>query len=162
MLNGSPSTVGEIDRRLKEGSIVAPFKAQYVPSPHAPGKKSLANIGLQSFLVFRQEKDLDRTRGAMQLGYSLTDNPAQKAITVIGQLPVRKSVGNIYPDDSSRTTALAALDNGRQMGAFPDNGEIRSLLLKEVSQTVFNGQRSVRTSLDEFCRLSEPVMARNR
>jgi multiple sugar transport system substrate-binding protein len=160
LLNGSPGTIGEIDLRLKAGTIVPPFQAQYLPCPHAPGKKTAANIGLQSFLVFRQDKDPDRIRGAMHLGDYLADT-AQKAITVIGQLPVRKSVGNIYPDDINRTTALAALGNGRTMGRFPENGEIRKLWL-DVARAVFTDQKSVKTALDEMCQLSEPIMARNR
>jgi ABC-type glycerol-3-phosphate transport system substrate-binding protein len=161
LLNASPGAVGTIDRQLKEGTIVPPFQALFLPTPHAPGKKTAAFVGVQSFLVFRQDKDVDRIRGAMQLGHHLTDNPAQKAITAFGQLPVRKSVGNIYPDDPSRTTALASIGNGRTLGTFPENPEINKLWL-EVERATLTGQTGVRAALDEMCRLADPIVARNR
>jgi ABC-type glycerol-3-phosphate transport system substrate-binding protein len=161
LLNASPGAVGTIDRQLKEGTIVPPFQAQFLPTPHAPGKKTAAFIGLNSFLVFRQDKDADRIRGAMQLGFHLTDTPAQKAIAPIGQLPVRKSVGNLYPGDASRTTALASIGNGRTLGTFPENPEINKLWL-EVERATLTGEKGVRAALDEMCRLAEPIMARNR
>ena len=73
------------------------------PRPHAPGKKPTAFVAIQSFLVFKQDEDKDRTRGAMQLGFHLTDTPAQKAITSIGAAPgaqVRRAT-------STRTTSTA-------------------------------------------------------
>jgi multiple sugar transport system substrate-binding protein len=161
ILNGSPATVGDAEKRLREGTIIPPFKAQFLPTPHAPGKKSTAFVAIQSFLVFRQERDKDRTRGAMQLGHFLTDNAAQKAITPIGELPVRKSAGNLYPDDTSRTTALATIESARSMGRFPENGEIRKLW-QQAAQAAFTQQKAVRAALDEMCQLAEPIMARNR
>ena len=76
-------------------------------------------------------------------------------------MPVRKSVGNIYPDDINRSTALAAIGNGRTMGAFPDNMQIRMLWL-QAARAVFTDRKSVRAALDEMCQLAEPIMARNR
>jgi ABC-type glycerol-3-phosphate transport system substrate-binding protein len=161
LLNASPGAVGTVERQLREGTIVPPLQAQFYPCPHAPGKKSAAFIGLNSFLVFRQDKDADRIRGAMQLGFHLTDTPAQRAIAPIGQLPVRKSVGNLYPDDPSRTTALASINIGRTLGTFPGNNEINRLWL-DVERAVLTGQQDVKSALDEMCRLAEPIMARTR
>lgn len=159
ILGGSPSTVGDVDQRLKDGRLLPPFEAQFLPCPHALGKKSAAFVAIQSFLVFKQDRDKDRTRAAMLLGHHLTDNPAQKAITPIGQLPVRKSVGNIYPDDPNRTTAYAVLENARSLGRFSGNGEIRQLWA-EASKAAFLLQNSPKDALDEMVRLSEPIMAR--
>jgi multiple sugar transport system substrate-binding protein len=159
MMNGSPATVGDVERGLKDGTILPPFDAQFFPTPHAPGKRSIAFVAINSFLVFRQTKNADRTRGAMQLGFHLTDTAAQKTITPLGQLPVRKSVGNIYPDDQSRTTALASIETGRDMGRFPENGEIRKLW-QLAAQAAFSSQKTPQEALDEMCRLSEPVMAK--
>ena len=132
----------------------------FMPPPHAPGKKPAAFVAIQSFLVFKQDKDKDRTTGAMQLGNHLTDTPAQEQIKSIGELPVRKSAGNIYADDINRTTGFAVIENGRSMGRFPENGEIRTLWQTAVQQ-VWKREKSPKEALDEMCRLSEPIMAKS-
>jgi ABC-type glycerol-3-phosphate transport system substrate-binding protein len=160
ILNGSNSNIGEVDKRLRDGSILPPFECMFMPPPHASGKKPAAFVAIQSFLVFKQDRDRDRTRGAMQLGLQLTDTPAQKEITSIGELPVRKSAGNIYADDLNRSTGFAVIDNGRSLGRFPENGEIRNLWQNAV-QAVWKKEKSPKDALDELCRLSEPIMARS-
>jgi ABC-type glycerol-3-phosphate transport system substrate-binding protein len=158
-MNGPIATTGEAERRLKEGSLARPFEAQFVPVPHAPGKKSAAFVAINGLFVFKQPKDMDRTRATMRYAYHLTDTPQQKAVTAIRSLPVRRSAGNIYPDDPNLTTALATVDNARDLGRFSTNGEVRQLWLKAM-QAAFTQQQSVRTAVDEFCRQAEPVMAR--
>jgi ABC-type glycerol-3-phosphate transport system substrate-binding protein len=110
ILGGSNSNIGEVDRRLKAGTILPPFESAFLTTPHAPGKKAAGFVAIQSFLVFKQSKDPDRTAGAMQLGYFLTDTPAQKAVNTIGELPVRKSAASIYASDINRTTGYAVGD----------------------------------------------------
>jgi hypothetical protein len=95
----------------------------------------------------------------MRFGYHLTDTPAQKSVTPIQSLPVRRSVGNIYPDNPNLTTALATVDNARDLGRFSTNGEVRQLWLK-VIQAAFAQQQSARVAMEEFCRLADPVVAR--
>jgi hypothetical protein len=52
----------------------------------------------------------------MQFGNFLTDTPAQKAITSIGELPAQ--VGrHIYASDINRTTGFAVIGNSRSWGA---------------------------------------------
>jgi ABC-type glycerol-3-phosphate transport system substrate-binding protein len=160
ILNGSNSNIGEVDKRLREGSVLAPFECMFMPPPHAQGKKPAAFVAIQSFLVFKQDKDKDRTRGAMQLGFHLTDTPAQGEIKTIGELPVRKSAGNVYADDINRTTGFAVIENGRSLGRFPENGEIR-LLWQNAVQAVWKREKSPKEALDEMCRLSEPIMAKS-
>ena len=132
----------------------------HVPAPHAPGKKAAAFVAIQSFLVFKQDKDKDRTTGAMQFGNHLTDTPAQEQIKSIGELPVRKSAGNIYAEDINRTTGFSVIENGRSMGRFPENGDIRVLWQGAVQQ-VWKREKSPKEALDEMCRLSEPIMAKS-
>jgi ABC-type glycerol-3-phosphate transport system substrate-binding protein len=160
ILNGSNSNIGEVDKRMKEGSVLAPFQCMFMPPPHAQGKKPAAFVAIQSFLVFKQDRDKDRTHGAMQLGFHLTDTPAQGEIKTIGELPVRKSAGNIYADDINRTTGFAVIENGRSLGRFPENGEIR-LLWQNAVQAVWKREKSPKEALDEMCRLSEPIMAKS-
>jgi multiple sugar transport system substrate-binding protein len=160
ILNGAPSDIADVDAGLKSGSILPPFEAQFMPVPHGPGKKATTFIAVQSFVVFRQPKDLDRTRAAMRLGFQVTDNAAQQAITPLGQLPVRKSVGNIYPNDVNRTTALATLDNGRDEGRLPEVAEIRTLF-NTMAKDVFQGSKSPKDALDEMVRQSVPIMAKS-
>jgi ABC-type glycerol-3-phosphate transport system substrate-binding protein len=160
ILNGSNSNIGEVDKRLREGSALAPFQCMFMPPPHAPGKKPAAFVAIQSFLVFKQDKDKDRTTGAMQLGNHLSDTPAQEQIKSIGELPVRRSAGNVYADDVNRTTGFAVIENGRSMGRFPENGEIRTLWQTAVQQ-VWKREKSPKEALDEMCRLSEPIMAKS-
>jgi ABC-type glycerol-3-phosphate transport system substrate-binding protein len=93
------------------------------------------------------------------LGHALTDNTPQKGLTALGYLPVRKSVGNIYPDDINMTTALATLDNPRSMGRFPGNGEIRTLWM-DAARAAFAQQKTPEEAIDEMCRLAGPVMAK--
>ena len=160
ILGGSNSNIGEVERRLKGGTILPPLESAFLPPPHATGKKPAAFVAIQSFLVFKQTKDPDRTAGAMQLGYVLTDTPAQKAITSIGELPVRKSAGNIYADDVNRTTGFAVIEHGRSMGRFPENGEVR-VLWQNAIQSVWKREKAPKEALDEMVRLSEPIMAKN-
>ena len=160
ILNGAPSDIGDVEAGLKSGSIIAPFEAQFMPVPHAPGKKPSTFIATQSFVVFRQPGDMDRTRAAMKLGFQMTDNAAQQAIAPLGQLPVRKSVGNIYPNDVNRTTALATVDNGRDIGRFPEVGEIRTLF-NNAAKDAFQLKKSPKDALDEMVRLSAPIMAKS-
>jgi ABC-type glycerol-3-phosphate transport system substrate-binding protein len=160
ILNGSNSNIGEVEKRLREGSALPPFECMFMPPPHAPGKKPAAFVAIQSFLVFKQERDKDRTHGAMQLGAHLTDTAAQKEITSIGELPVRKSAGNIYANDINRTTGFAVIENGRSLGRFPENGEIR-VLWQNAVQAVWKKEKSPKEALDEMCRLSEPIMAKS-
>src|SRR5262249_21396068 len=101
-----------------------------------------------------------RARAAMRLGFQVTDNPAQRAIAPLGQLPVRKSVGNIYPNDVNRTTALATLDNGRDEGRLPEVADIRTLF-KAMVKDVFQGNKTPKDALDEMARLSLPIMTRS-
>ena len=96
----------------------------------------------------------------MQFGNHLTDTPAQEQIKSIGELPVRKSAGNIYADDINRTTGFSVIENGRSMGRFPENGDIRVLWQNAVQQ-VWKREKSPKEALDEMCRLSEPIMAKN-
>lgn len=159
IMNGSIAAVGEAERRLRDGSLPRPFDAQFLPVAHAPGKKSAAFVAINGLFVFRQPKDVDRTRAAMRFGYHLTDTPAQKTVTPIQSLPVRRSAGNIYPDDVNLTTALATVDNGRDLGRFSTNGEVRQLWLKAI-QAAFTQQQSARVAMEEFCRLADPVIAR--
>jgi ABC-type glycerol-3-phosphate transport system substrate-binding protein len=159
IMNGSIASVGEAERRLREGSLTRPFEAQFFPVPHAPGKKPAAFVGINGLFVFKQTKDMDRTRAAMRFGFHLTDTPQQKAITAIRSLPVRRSAGNIYPDDPNLTTALATVDNARDLGRFSTNGEVRQLWLK-AAQAAFLQQQSPRAAMEEFCRLADPVVAR--
>jgi ABC-type glycerol-3-phosphate transport system substrate-binding protein len=160
LLGGSNSNIGEVERRLRGGTIIAPLESAFVPPPHAPGKKPAAFVAIQSFLVFKQTKDHDRTVGAMQLGRFLTDTPAQKEITSIGELPVRKSAGNIYASDPNRTTGFAVVENGRSMGRFPENGEVRTLW-QDAIRSVWRREKSPKEALDSLVRLSEPIMAKN-
>jgi multiple sugar transport system substrate-binding protein len=159
ILNGSINVAGEVERRLRDGSLPRPFEAQFFPVAHAPGKKPAAFVGINGLFVFRQPSDMDRTRAAMRFGYHLTDTPAQKTVAPIQSLPVRRSAGNIYPDDPNLTTALATVDNARDLGRFSTNGEVRQLWLGAI-QAAFTQQQSPRAAMDEFCRLAEPVMAR--
>ena len=160
ILGGSNANIGEVERRLKGGTIIPPLQSAFMPPPHASGKKPAAFVAIQSFLVFKQSKDQDRTTGAMQLGSFLTDTPAQKAITTIGELPVRKSAGNIYADDINRTTGFSVIENGRSMGRFPENGEVRTLW-QDAIRTVWRREKSPKEALDNLVRLSEPIMAKN-
>ncbi|HXI16096.1 MAG TPA: extracellular solute-binding protein, partial [Chloroflexota bacterium] len=160
ILGGSPASIGEVDRRLKAGTILPPFESAFMPPPHAPGKKPGAFVAIQSFLVFKQSKDPDRTAGAMQLGNFLTDTPAQKAITSIGELPVRKSAGTIYASDINRTTGFSVIENGRSMGRFPENGEVR-VLWQDAIRSVWKREKAPKDALDNLVRLSEPIMAKN-
>ena len=160
ILGGSNANIGEVERRLRAGTIIPPLQSAFMPPPHAPGKKPAAFVAIQSFLVFKQSRDPDRTVGAMHLGHFLTDTTAQKAITPIGELPVRKSAGNIYADDSNRTTGFAVIENGRSMGRFPENGEIRNLW-RDAIQSVWRREKSPKEALDNLVRLSEPIMAKN-
>ena len=157
LLNGAPASIAEAERRVQDGRIPPPFEAVLMPPPHAPGKKPAAYIGLQSWLVFKQAKDPNRTIGAMQLGNFLTDTAAQKAIKPIGELPVRKSAGNVYPDDANRTNGLSILDFGRTVGSFPENAKIRDLW-RQAAQTAFTKQKSAKDALDEMARLAQPIM----
>ena len=111
LLGGSNSNIGEVERRIKAGTIIPPLKSAFMPPPHAPGEKPGALVAVQSFLVFKQSKDPNCTAGAMQLGAFFTDTPAQMAITTIGELPVRKSAGSIYASDINRTTGFAVVEN---------------------------------------------------
>jgi ABC-type glycerol-3-phosphate transport system substrate-binding protein len=160
ILNGAPSDVADVEAGLQQGTIAPPFEALFLPVPHAPGKKAAAFVAINSFLVFRQPKEPDRTAAAMRLGFHLTDTPAQRAIRPLGQLPVRKSAGNIYPDDLNRTTAYAVIENARDMGRFPENGEIRTLF-NQLVREVFTLQKGAKAALEEFCRLAEPIMAKS-
>jgi len=160
ILGGSNSNIGEVERRLKAGTALAPFESAFMPPPHAPGKKPGAFVAVQSFLVFKQSKDPDRTAAAMQLGNFLTDTPAQKSITSIGELPVRKSTGNIYAADSNRTTGFSVIENGRSMGRFPENGEVR-VLWQDAIRSVWKREKAPKDALDNLVRLSEPIMAKN-
>jgi multiple sugar transport system substrate-binding protein len=160
ILNGAPSDIADVDAGLKSGTILPPFEAQFLPVPHGPGHKATTFIAVQSFVVFRQAKAPDRARAAMRLGFQVTDNPAQRAIAPLGQLPVRKSVGNIYPNDVNRTTALATLDNGRDEGRLPEVADIRTLFNAMVKD-VFQGNKTPKDALDEMVRLSLPIMARS-
>jgi hypothetical protein len=72
---------------------------------------------------------------------------------------VRRSAGNIYPDDVNLTTALATVDNARDLGHFSTNTEVRTLWLKAI-QAAFAQQQAPRVAMEEFCRLAEPVVAR--
>jgi ABC-type glycerol-3-phosphate transport system substrate-binding protein len=157
LLNGAPAAIAEADRRVGDGRIPPPFEALLMPPPHAPGKRPAAFIGVQSWLVFRQDKDKNRTAGAMRLGSFITDTAAQKEIAPLGELPVRKSAGNVYPDDPNRTTALAILEFGRTMGSFPENGKVRDLW-RQAAQAAFTKQKSPKDALDEMARLSQPIM----
>ena len=160
ILGGSNANIGVVERRLKEGTIIPPLESAFMPPPHAPSKKPGAFVAIQSFLVFKQSKDADRTAGAMQLGSFLTDTPAQKAITPIGELPVRKSAGNIYAADPNRTTGFSVIENGRSMGRFPENGEMRTLW-RDAIQSVWKREKSPKEALDNLVNLSEPIMAKN-
>ena len=126
---------------------------------HAPGKKPAAFVAINGLFVFKQTKDMDRTRATMRYAYHLTDTPAQKAVTAIRSLPVRRSAGNIYPDDPNFTTALATVDNARDLGHFSTNGEVRQLWLKTM-QAVFAQQQAPRAAMEEFCRLADPIVKR--
>ena len=160
LVGGSNANIGEVDRRIKGGTIIAPFDAAFVPPPHAPGKRPAAFVAVQSFLVFKQSKEPETTIGAMQFGSFLTDTPAQQAITGIGELPVRKSAGNIYASDPNRTTGFAVIENGRSMGRFPENGEVR-LLWQDAIRSVWKREKTPKDALNELVRLSEPIMAKN-
>ena len=96
----------------------------------------------------------------MQFGAFLTDTPAQQAITGIGELPVRKSAGNIYAGDPNRTTGFAVIENGRSMGRFPENGEVR-VLWQDAIRAVWKREKTPKDALNDLVRLSEPIMAKN-
>ena len=160
LVGGSNANIGEVDRRIKGGTLMAPFDAAFIPPPHAPGKRAAAFVAVQSFLVFKQSRDADTTVGAMQFGAFLTDTPAQQAITGIGELPVRKSAGNIYAGDPNRTTGFAVIENGRSMGRFPENGEVR-VLWQDAIRAVWTREKTPKDALNDLVRLSEPIMAKN-
>ncbi len=160
LVGGSNANIGEVDRRMKQGTIIAPFDAAFIPPPHAPGKKAAAFVAVQSFLVFKQSRDPDTAVGAMQFGSFLTDTPAQQAITGIGELPVRKSAGNIYASDPNRTTGFAVIENGRSMGRFPENSEVR-VLWQDAIRAVWKREKTPKDALNDLARLSEPIMAKN-
>lgn len=159
MIGGSPNTIGAVARGFKDGSITPPFEALFFPPPHAPGKKPAAFVAIQGHLVFKVD-DPARRDAAMALGKFLTGPESQKTITPIGELPVRKSVGNIYPDDINRTTALGIIVNNyaRSMGRFPENGEIRKLW-QAAAQAVFRNEKSPKEALEQMCRDAVPIMA---
>ena len=159
MMAGANSNIGEVERR-RIGTILLPHESAFLTPPDAVGKKPASFVAIQSFLVFKQNKDADKTAGAMQLGHFLTDTPAQKAITSIGELPVRKSAGSIYEKDINRTTGFAVIENGRSMGRFPENGEVR-VLWQDAVRSVWRREKEPKEALDTMVRLSEPIMAKN-
>ena len=52
------------------------------------------------------------------------------------------------------------IENGRSLGRFPENGEIR-VLWQNAVQAVWKKEKSPKEALDEMCRLSEPIMAKS-
>jgi multiple sugar transport system substrate-binding protein len=158
ILHAAPADIAMVQDRLKDGTIAPPFDAQFLPTPHAPNKKSISYVAVNTFLVFKQ-KDMNRTTAAMRLAFHLTDVPAAKAIVPIGQLPARRSAGNIYPDDPNRTVALGMLDNSRDQGRSIAVTEIRTLF-NNAARAVLTGQQTAQVALDEFARLGNIALAK--
>lgn len=74
------------------------FNAAIVQPPHLPGKKPASMLSVGGYVVFKQD-DLEKRKAAMEFAKFLTNQENCRALSVIGQFPARKSVGNIYPGD---------------------------------------------------------------
>ena len=162
ILNGSTANIGEVEQAPPGRHHPAPVRgACSCPRPTPRGRSRPPSWPSRASWSSSRSKDPDRTRGAMQLGFHLTDTPAQKEITPIGELPVRKSAGQHLrrrPQPHHRLRRRSR--TGARMGRFPENGEIRKLWQNAV-QPVWKQEKTPKEALDEMCRLSEPIMAKS-
>lgn len=74
------------------------FNAAIVQPPHLPGRKPASMLSVGGYAIFKQT-DARKRQAAIEFARFLTNEENCRALTVIGQFPARKSVGNIYPGD---------------------------------------------------------------
>ena len=160
ILNGSTANIGRRGRRLKDGTILPPFDAQFCP-PRTPRGRSRPPSWPSRASSCSGRRRHGPHPGGDAAGRHLTDTPAQKAITPLGAAAGAQVGGQhlrqtTQPHDRLRRRSRT----GARMGRFPENGEIRKLWQNAV-QAGLEAEKTPKEALDEMCRLSEPIMAKS-
>ncbi|HHW32230.1 MAG TPA: sugar ABC transporter substrate-binding protein [Clostridiaceae bacterium] len=94
---GSSGFYEELYRDMDDGKIER-FEIDYALFPHAPGETPVLKGNYIGYLVFKSG-NAQREKAAVELAKFATNTENSKALKIVKLIPLRKSVGNLYPGD---------------------------------------------------------------
>ena len=109
------------------------FNAAIVQPPHLPGHKPTSLLSVGGYVVFKQE-DKRRRDTVMEFARFLTNDENSRALSVIGQLPTRKSAGDIYPGDIDMHVVAGLVPYSREYftAAGPELGSVVNNIYQQI------------------------------
>lgn len=135
------------------------FDAILVQPPHLPGKKPTSLLSVGGYVVFKQE-DERRRSAVMEFARFLTNAENGRALAIAGQLPARKSAGNIYPGDLDMGVVAGLLPVAREYftAAGPELGQV----LNGIYQEIFTHARTPEQALAAAEKRANEIITRDR
>lgn len=95
---GSSGFYTELLRDMDAGKIDK-FDIDYALFPNAPGTAPVLKGNYIGYLVFKSG-NAEREKAAVELAKFATNTENSKALKIVSLIPLRKSVGNLYPGDA--------------------------------------------------------------
>jgi multiple sugar transport system substrate-binding protein len=134
-----------------------PFDAVFVQPPHLPGKPPVTMLSLGGYYVFRQRERRKRD-AVMAFARYMTDAASCRALANIGQLPTRRSAGDIYPGDLNMKVLSDLLPHARLY--FTAHSPELQPILNNIYQQIFTHARTVEEALADAEKQANEVIRR--
>ena len=134
-----------------------PFDAVFVQPPHLPGKPPVTMLSLGGYYIFRQPERRKRD-AVMAFARYLTDAASCRALANLGQLPCRRSAGNIYPGDLNMKVLSDLLPHARLY--FTAGSPELQPILNNIYQQIFTHARTVEEALADAEKQADEVIRR--
>ncbi len=133
------------------------FNAILVQPPHLPGREPTSLLSVGGYVVFKQE-DRRRRDAAMEFARFLTNAENSQALSVLGQLPARRSTGNIYPGDLDMAVVAGLLPSAREYftAAGPELGQV----VNNIYQRIFTHAMTPAEALADAEKRANEIIAR--
>ncbi len=135
------------------------FNAILVQPPHLPGKEPTSLLSVGGYVVFKRE-DKRRRDAAMEFARFLTNAENCRALSIVGQLPARKSAGNIYPGDLDMGVVAGLLPVAREYftAAGPELGQV----VNGIYQEIFTHAKTPEEALADAEKRANEIITRER
>ncbi|MBP6962955.1 MAG: sugar ABC transporter substrate-binding protein [Armatimonadetes bacterium] len=156
------SSVSGVIKSIKQSAARGEFplfNAILVQPPHLPGKKPASLLSVGGYVVFKQEDKRKRDM-TMEFARFLTNRENCRALSVIGQLPARKSAGDIYPGDEDMAVVAGLLPVAHEYftAAGPELGQV----VNNIYQQIFTHSKTPAEALADAERRANEIIARER
>ena len=134
------------------------FNAAIVQPPHLPGKQPASMLSVGGYVIFKQT-DPRKRQAAVEFAKFLTNQENCRALTVIGQFPARKSVGNIYPGDADMGVVARLIPISKIY--FTAGATELNPVINNIYQTIFTHAMTPAEALADAEKKADRILAQD-